>query len=258
MKSTAKFVSFMVLFTLGGIGCQQDTDKKIPQSENVTKAARLANANATPPDYDFQKINTPISYLLPSENSNAAIETTQAKVMERRDFLSKSGLPLLDPFAPLTDTNRDWKKADTKYRNYIEEQRSNPQLLIFRRVGSTAILKDFALLADQSETGKKAIAFYTNELFESGGHTSAALVYYCLKALEGTWSAAEIKEYAQRAVSINDQSPELNQMRDAPARIEREKATATVEQIRQLEPMVAKLAQIVAEQDEYIKKLRAF
>lgn len=256
MKITAKFVSFMVLFTLGGIGCQQDTDKKIPQSENVTKAARLANA--TPPDYDFQKINTPISYLLPSENSNAAIETTQAKVMERRDFLSKSGLPLLDPFAPLTDTNRDWKKADTKYRNYIEEQRSNPQLLIFRRVGSTAILKDFALLADQSETGKKAIAFYTNELFESGGHTNAALVYYCLKALEGTWSAAEIKEYAQRAVSINDQSPELTQMRDAPARIEREKATATVEQIRQVEPMVAKLAQIVAEQDEYIKKLRAF
>jgi hypothetical protein len=257
MKSPAEFVFIITILSICGIGCQQDTDTKIPLGEKDEKAARMASAAIAPPTYDFQKINTPISYLLPSENPNAAIETTQARVMERSKFLAKSGLPLLDPFTPLTDKNRDWRKADEKYRSYLEVQRGNAPLLIFRRVASVAILKDFALLAHESEEGKQAIAFYTNELFESGGHTNAALVYYCLKALEGTWSNTKIKEYAQRASVINDQSPELAQMRDAPARVEREKATATAEKIKQVEPMVAKLEQIVEEQDKYVEKLRA-
>ncbi|GHB77409.1 hypothetical protein GCM10007390_34380 [Persicitalea jodogahamensis] len=177
-------------------------------------------------------------------------------MIKRKEFVAKSGLPLLDPFHPISPEGSDWKKADRQYRQFLIAQQGHQYLPVFRRVGSTTILKDFALLADNSEEGKQAIAFYTNELFESGGHTTAPLVYYCLEALEGTWGDDKIKEYAQQAISASTQNPELAQMRDMPERMEREKSTATTEEIKQVEPMMAKLAEIVAEQDEYVQKLR--
>lgn len=129
-------------------------------------------------DYDFQ--DSDISYY--AGKTIAEIDSTNA-------FLRSQGIPYSIKVAIPNSYN--WQNWDKKYLKFKEENPNHKYINLYKRIASSYILRNHALLADVNQ--KEKIAFYTLEYIESCGE-DAGLIYYCMRALQNHWNQKIIKE----------------------------------------------------------------
>ncbi len=175
---------FAVIIILNIFGCQGRSEF----SDNLLKAQTFNEEKIFKkpplPEYDFQKVNCPVSF------GSSAFE-----VMQNREFLSKNGL---SPSLDILPQKPNWQIIDANYAQKKAAIKDDRQKMLYCQVASILILRNNALLSQTSETEK--IAFYTKEYIENGGQ-SAGLLYYCLVALEGKLSKSDKNNYIQQISS---------------------------------------------------------
>lgn len=205
-----KHLGFLTLLALS-VACHHPDTASGPLDQKASAQAEAAikPIPARQINYDFQTLGR-IDVNLPGEDPNTLVGD---ELLNREKYLGSAGFSHGDD--DFADQTKDltWQQADERYHAFVAGHASDTYLPIFRRVGSFRILRDKALLADRSEAGKKAIAFYLNELRETKTASSAALYYYGLKALDGYWSPQQIGKFVQTVLQSYNQSPSFRVMR---------------------------------------------
>jgi hypothetical protein len=174
----------MLLGTVVAIGlsaCQTNDTRQ--------EATTVATAKPLPPPtprYAFEEGN--LYYQLPQGNQG----TDEAK-----RFMAKQGFPLSKMMLYDALLSLNWAKADEKYRNFLAQNRQHRFTRLYRQYVSQIILKDLHLLA---ETGQEErIAFYTNEMIESGV-VNPVLLSHALSKLTKVWEADKMSAIAKAAL----------------------------------------------------------
>lgn len=145
-------------------------------------------------DYDFQDAD--ISYY--AGKTIAEIDSTNA-------FLRSQGIPYSIKVAIPNSYN--WQNWDKKYLKFKEENPNHKYINLYKRITSSYILRNHALLADVNQKGK--IAFYTLEYLESCGQ-DAGMIYYCMQALENYWDKKIITKLIIEVLPLAEQK--INQL----------------------------------------------
>ncbi len=205
-----RHLGFLTLLALS-VACHQTDNASGPLDQKASNQAEAAikPVPARQVSYDFQTLGR-IDVNLPGEDPNRLVGD---ELINREKYLGSAGFSHSDDdFADQTK-DQTWQQADERYRAFVAAHANDTYQPIFRRVGSFRILRDKALLADHSEAGKKAIAFYLNELRETKTASSAGIYYYGLKALDGYWSPQQVGKFAQTVLQSYDQSPSFQVMK---------------------------------------------
>lgn len=158
------------------------------------KEHRQESTTATPakplppptPLYSFEE--STLYYRLP---------TTAQGAKDAKRFMADQGFPLskMNLYTALADLT--WAQADQQYRLFLEQNRQHQFRNLYRQYVSQIILKDLRLLAEADQ--KEKIAFYTNEMLESGA-INPALLSYALQQLTNFWKNERINRIAKTAL----------------------------------------------------------
>jgi hypothetical protein len=162
--------------------CNSSVSDKNPSTEHSEKAKVMQQAVFVPQEFDFQRIHIAHNYSLNTDTPET-LGNSEAGMKEfdlRRNFIASSGFPIADPFILPTVSNYNWRQWDAKYSEFVERNKTNKFLPIFKRIGSMIILKDMGLLAGKSKEEKDKISFYTKELLANGGSSNSGIMYIIL------------------------------------------------------------------------------
>jgi hypothetical protein len=179
MKNSLMLLGMMM--TIGLFACQTNDTRQ--------EATTVATAKPLPPPtprYAFEEGN--LYYQFPQGNQGAE---------EAKRFMAKQGFPLSKMMLYDALASLDWRKADEKYRNFLAQNRQHQFTKLYRQYVSQIILKDLHLLAEADQEEK--IAFYTNEMLESGV-VNPVLLGHALSKLTNVWEADKINIIAKAAL----------------------------------------------------------
>lgn len=214
MKPTLIFFLILVWLT----SCNEPThlEKEKAQIQLPTKAGfvnglSLAiydtnNFKAVKMEYDLRGMNrntyTKPNHLMRLVQELLPINLKKNKSADVKDFLAKSSF-LVRPWVLDAENQAELiEEADTRYQEFVLDNKNNAYLNHFRRYGATVMLRDFRLLNVSTKREIELSKYYFNELLQAQSR-NFGLYYHSIKKLLPYLTIAEKSRYTNQILELS-------------------------------------------------------
>lgn len=214
MKTTLIFFLILVWLT----SCNEPThlEKEKAQIQLPTKAGfvnglSLAvydtnHVEAVKMEYDLRGMNrntyTKPNHLMRLVQELLPINLKKYESAGLKDFLEKSGF-LVRPWVLDAENQAELiEEADTRYQEFVLDNKNNAYLNHFRRYGATVMLRDFRLLNVSTKREIELSKYYFNELLQAQSR-NFGLYYHSIKKLLPYLTIAEKSNYTNQILELS-------------------------------------------------------